>query len=476
MPIRAIDNYGAGNYRNITKAIDYAADNGADIINISFVGDNPDENLRAAMRRAYERGILITVAAGNDREKGDGDLDANPFYPICLDRGDSDNWLIGVTSVDSFDALSEFANYGSCVDLSAPGENIYSIEREVSSLDGAKGFRGPWQGTSFSAPLVAGTAALVKSVRPEWTAMDIIPILLSSADDVDAKNLTFAGRMGYGRLNAYAAVKRALNEKHDSGDLDRICYHKNTKLYCYEISADKNIYLTDVGLPIIDSDWVGNKYAAALSRSNNKMHIDIFVDNGVAYRSWDSLVAFDRVKFVYMSGEWRIIATGYDAKISSTRVAIYDLYGTQKYSFNVKGSFGDFAFDPSNNFWAASVASGKLKLVEYDLYGKKLAELVGPATSKIQRLIVKKVWAGFSEQAVVAAGDALRSSLITVDLDSGSYSQNSYSALGSYRLVSGDYDGDGLYDVFKYQLSGGEFKMLSGKGTVLKTLILPKLL
>ncbi|MFA5127944.1 MAG: S8 family peptidase [Patescibacteria group bacterium] len=476
MPIRAIDNYGSGVYETITKAINYAVDNGADIINISFVGNANDEDLSYALRRAYDRGIMVTVAAGNNRVIGKGDENESPNYPICFDREDSENWLIGVTSVDSADRLSDFANYGTCVDLSAPGENIYSIQR-VSYENGHNVFSGPWQGTSFSAPLVAGTAALVKSVRPEWTARDIISVLLSSSDDVDAKNSGFAGQMGYGRLNVASAVARAATEEHASGDLNRICYYKSTKLYCYDAEGEKNIYLANAGEQIVDSDWVADDYTMALTKTKNGSKIFVYADNGILSGSWKLDKTYDKLKLFYLGGEWRAVVSGYDGVKKSTRVAIYNLHGALKNSFSFSGAIGDYSLDSLGNFWSARVASGKLTLNKYDFTGLKLQTVVGSPAKSVERLIIKKVWRGGGEQAVAAIGDSAGSSLVTLDLDSGSFSREAYpkSAVSS-RFTADDYNHDGLYDILRYQLTGGEFKVATGKGVVLKTVVLPKLL
>jgi hypothetical protein len=476
MPIRAIDNYGVGNYMNILEAINYAVDNGADIINISFVGDINDENLRAALRRAYDFGVVMTVAAGNDRRSGNGDTDVTSYYPICYDQGDSTNWLIGATSADGDDKLSEFANYGTCVDILAPGEKIYSIERTATE-NGASVFSGPWRGTSFSAPLVAGAAALVKSTRPEWTARDIISVLLATADVTDAVNSDFAGRVGYGRLNVGAAVTRAVNESHAAGDLNRICYFKSTKLFCYEAGGRKNIYLTDTGEPIVDSDWVADDYTVALTKTQYGSKIFVYTNNGLLYRSWKLDKFYERLKLSYQNGEWRVVVYGYDALKKLSRVAIYDLRGALKNSFSFYGAIGDFSLDTSGNFWTAIITSGKLTLNKYDLTGKKLSAIAGPPAQRIERMIIRKVWQGNGEQAIVASGDTIGMSLITLDLESGSFGREPYAkSWVASRIVTQDYDHDGLYDILRYQLTGGEFKVVSGKGTALKTVVLPKLL
>lgn len=216
IPLRAVDSAGSGSLKDVYSAIRYAIDNGADIISTSFVGETDDPLLRGILQEAYEKGILVVAAAGNDRLKGEGDLDVKKRYPICTDKQNTEDWILGVTSVNPGDRLSEFANYGKCVDISAPGEFIYSTLRYAPSQGYAEGFGGIWSGTSFSVPLVAGTAALVKSINPDWKAKDLILNLLKNTDDIDSLNPSFVGRIGYGRLNAAKAVADAVANRQAS--------------------------------------------------------------------------------------------------------------------------------------------------------------------------------------------------------------------------------------------------------------------
>ena len=215
MPLRAISSSGGGSLGDVANAIYYAVDNGADIISISFVGDKDDFNLQESLRFAHQRGVLVVAAAGNNRNDGTGNdnLSQNKQYPICSAFPGLEDWVLGVTSVDKDDRLSDFTNYGACVDISAPGEYIFSTQRYAPEYGYLKNFDGPWFGSSFSAPLVAGAAALVKSVRPDWKAKEIILDLLSTADDIDSLNPGFVGQIGYGRLNVGRAVVRALESK-----------------------------------------------------------------------------------------------------------------------------------------------------------------------------------------------------------------------------------------------------------------------
>lgn len=252
MSIRAISNSGGGSLENVANAVNYAADNGADIISVSFVGTSVSADLLNSLRDAYKKGALIVAAAGNDRnnETGIENLTKVRQYPICLDADYSENWILGVTAVNLKDQLSDFADYGSCVDISAPGEMIYSTQKYAPEYGYTKNFDGAWAGASFSTPLVAGAAALVKSIRPDWQAKELIANLLRSADDIDGLNPGYAGQIGYGRLNAGRAVALAMESKKAAKlplvfDAKLI---KKSKKYFIRITSNKKV-LRELPLP-----------------------------------------------------------------------------------------------------------------------------------------------------------------------------------------------------------------------------------
>ena len=145
-----------------------------------------------AIAAAGEAGHLFVASAGNSGT----DNDADPHYPASYDL---DN-IIAVAATDDDDNMPSWSNYGATsVDLAAPGSNIYS-----TWLGGGYGTK---CGTSMAAPHVAGTAALIQSLRPYWSATEIKEAILSTVDllpSLDGKVLTG------GRLNAAAAVTAAI--------------------------------------------------------------------------------------------------------------------------------------------------------------------------------------------------------------------------------------------------------------------------
>ena len=210
-----LDGHGRGEAETVIKAIDYAIAKKVDVINLSIIsvsGERLSERFHQALQRAHGAGIVIVAAAGNDASGADlkgGDLDFNPRYPVCYDGPQGEPWwIIGVAGVDENDRKTPFSDYGfKCVDLAAPGVNIKSAlvfhPREPGF---EKMFGGPWSGTSLAVPLVAGAAALIKSIRPDFGPKEIYDVLTKSVDNIDSQNPFYLHQLGAGRLNLERAV------------------------------------------------------------------------------------------------------------------------------------------------------------------------------------------------------------------------------------------------------------------------------
>lgn len=201
MAVRMLDKVGSGDSIDARKAINYAVENGADVINLSFSGSTNDPALRKAVMNAYNQGVVIVAALGNEGVN----INANPVYPACYKDGDAD-WVIGVAASNRTDQHSLFSNYGSaCTDLSAPGEDMYGLFYYEPS-DGYSTLYGDhWSGTSVASPVVAGAAALILSKYPNLGPMDIRNILKLSVDPMSLSGV-YRGQFGAGRLNVDQAI------------------------------------------------------------------------------------------------------------------------------------------------------------------------------------------------------------------------------------------------------------------------------
>ncbi|OGY45499.1 MAG: hypothetical protein A2744_02310 [Candidatus Buchananbacteria bacterium RIFCSPHIGHO2_01_FULL_44_11] len=214
MPLRILDSTGSGDIFSAVKAIDYAINAGADVINMSFIGQNQSQSLDAAIKRAYDRGVIIVAAAGNTDPNIDGvNLDLTEYYPVCSDGSGGENMVIGVAAIDQTFKKSKFSNYGKCVDIVAPGEKFYSTQVYDATQASLKSYyNGYWSGTSLSTPLVSGTAAIIKALRPQFSAKMIRDSILNSTQNIDIYNPGFQGKLGSGQLDIDGALEAALGE------------------------------------------------------------------------------------------------------------------------------------------------------------------------------------------------------------------------------------------------------------------------
>jgi len=211
MPLRALDSQGVGDSYAVVRAIDYAIQKRVDVINMSFVGFEKSTFLEEAIQRAWQAGIVVVAAAGNDTAKKGDDLDKTPMYPVCLDN-QNENTVIGVAALDTGNRKADFSNFGkSCVDISAPGTKFYSTQYfNPNYSDFQDYYGGYWSGTSLATPLVSGTAALIKSINSQFSNKQIREIILNNTTNTDQWNPKYQkGRLGKGMLNTYQAVREA---------------------------------------------------------------------------------------------------------------------------------------------------------------------------------------------------------------------------------------------------------------------------
>ena len=194
MPLKVLSADGGGTVADIAEAIKFAADNEADVINLSLGGGGASRLLEEAITYAYDKGVVIVAAAGNEN------LNA-ASYPARYPK------VIGVTATDFEDAKADYANYGAGVDLAAPGgtETNKILQNTIDPSTGESVFVG-FQGTSMAAPHVAGVAALIKASGIEQPA-EILDILKKSARPEKEDRLNY---FGAGHLDAGAAVNLAL--------------------------------------------------------------------------------------------------------------------------------------------------------------------------------------------------------------------------------------------------------------------------
>jgi len=184
MIVKVLDENGDGYYSGLAEGLAYAADNGAQIANLSLGGSASSQILQDAIDYAHARGTLIVASAGNSS--------TDIQYPAA-----SDHTLAVAASTES-DVRARYSCYGPEMDLTAPGSLIYS-----TCMGGGYCFK---SGTSMAAPHVAGLAAVLLAQRPGLTPEQITQRLIETAHDLNEPG--WDPYTGWGRIDAYSALAR----------------------------------------------------------------------------------------------------------------------------------------------------------------------------------------------------------------------------------------------------------------------------
>jgi subtilisin family serine protease len=185
LPLKAFTSSGTGYVSNIVAAVYYAAQHNANVVNMSFDVSSPSPALSAAISYANQHGMILVAAAGNENTSA-------PVYPAAFNSS-----VMGIASTSDSDARSNFSNYGNTdVWIAAPGEYV------ISTFPG--GTYGSASGTSFSSPLVAGTADLLLSARPNLNQ--------SKAAGALAHAIRLTPDLHNGRLDVYLAISAWVND------------------------------------------------------------------------------------------------------------------------------------------------------------------------------------------------------------------------------------------------------------------------
>lgn len=186
LPIKVLDSNGLTTTFTVARGIHHAIASGAQVINLSLGSEGEGTVWAEALSWAELAGISVVAAAGNDGNEQPG------WYPARVASS------IAVAATDPVDTRAAFSNYGSHIDLCAPGADV------VSALPG--GAYGLASGTSHAAPLVAGTLALLLQHRPDASPEQLRQWLAAGADSIHLQNPGFDGLLGAGRLNTFYSL------------------------------------------------------------------------------------------------------------------------------------------------------------------------------------------------------------------------------------------------------------------------------
>jgi type VII secretion-associated serine protease mycosin len=191
LPVRVLAADGSGSSENVTRGIIWAVDHGARVINLSLGGPDPSPGTEAAIQYANSRGVIVLAAAGNGAQQGN-----RPSYPAAFPE------TVAVGAVDSNLTRAYFSNFGSYLDIAAPGMHVlstYGLGHNAYAY---------MNGTSMATPYASATAALVVSVNPELSANGIRSTIQHTAIDLGppGPDVDF----GSGLIDPHAAVLQAL--------------------------------------------------------------------------------------------------------------------------------------------------------------------------------------------------------------------------------------------------------------------------
>ncbi len=199
MPVKALNRAGWGTSDSVASAIMWSADNGADVINLSLGSDSQIiEPIEEALKYAYDKNVAIIAASGNSSTQEE-------LFPVSYPA--SSRYAISVGAVNSENIREFYSNGGIGLDVVAPGSRI--AQEAFYRYLGFEWFALGWgiwafSGTSMASAHVAGIAALIKSLHPDWGHEEIKKALIESAIDIGGQG--WNEEYGFGLVDAFGAV------------------------------------------------------------------------------------------------------------------------------------------------------------------------------------------------------------------------------------------------------------------------------
>lgn len=269
LPVKALGADGSGSYSAISNAITWAADRGARIINLSLGGTSSSITLQNAINYAWSRDCVIIAAAGNSGNN-------IPQYPAACAN------VVAVSATDSNDARTSWSNFGTYVDIAAPGANILTLQ-------GANSYSN-WNGTSFSSPITAGVVALMAATNGTLNNVSLVDTLLANADDRGIAG--YDESFGYGRVNARRAVEASLGV----------------------VPVDTTAPSVSINSPS-NGSTVSGTVNVSLSSSDNVgvIRTELFINGSIFGTSTSSSASFSWNTTTFADGTYILEARAYDA-------------------------------------------------------------------------------------------------------------------------------------------------------------------
>lgn len=184
MPVKALDSTGAGSTYSVAEGVLWAVDHGANVINMSLGNYAQAEFLHDALKYAYDHGVVLVAASGNDNTD-------RPGFPAAYPE------VLAVAATNPDKTRAEYSNYGDYIDIAAPGTNI------PSTYPGSR--YAALSGTSMASPHVAALASLVRAVNPQLSNEEVMDVLRRTARDLGAQGKD--NDFGYGEIDVKSALQ-----------------------------------------------------------------------------------------------------------------------------------------------------------------------------------------------------------------------------------------------------------------------------
>ena len=458
MNLKVLEVSGAGDLSPLVRAIYYAVDNGADIINISLVGD-VDVSVKEAIKYAYDNGVVVVAAAGNERVA----LNFSPVYPVCADVGEDEQWVLGVTAIDEDHYLAPFSNIGaSCIDITAPGVNVSSTLRYAPKYGLTEKYSGGWQCTSFAAPIVSGAAALIKSIQPSWGPKQIYKAILSTVHRTPPSDpQAYQELYGAGLIQIANAVDYAFS--------NIVSAHLLKYFYAFDITDGT----TQKSVPN-DSEMIESENKQILNIDDIASFVSGFVTVKEFGSNKSEVIIYDKKLDIVDS--WKVDSLG------KLNIVVGDILGDEEVEivlspqYSSKNIFRIFDLDGnelhslSEDVFYRGVSLG---LIDADLRKKEILAVYGKVGAvKLKHFdkdmsVVREIELPFIKdtgvpdsgdidgdgvQEYIVGGGVGDTPYIAYYNNDGSIKRKFFGYdpgyLGGLDIFSGDYDGDGKDDVF----------------------------
>ncbi len=216
LPLQVIDDNGNGFSDDVAQAIIYAVDHGVKVINMSLGTNGDDPVVRAAVDYAFQNNVVVVAAAGNCGNSSSGACSGQVAGYVTFPA--NYNRVIAVGASDSNNTRASFSSYGERLDIMAPGSGTL-LSTTYSAANGTSLYASTLYGTSYASPIVASSAALIRSIRPSTSIDDVRALLMGGTTKLSTMSGAFyTQNYGHGLLNIGKSIQIG-SELNTSGEV-----------------------------------------------------------------------------------------------------------------------------------------------------------------------------------------------------------------------------------------------------------------